>query len=428
MAATGSRSSSRRSDIDAGGRDKQRRRTPGKAVAGRPVTPAKGKAFDVSGDVPSTLAELLALGDLGWVVSCYQKLEPGDRANDKFRIKLKNRLRVAHERLGILGFSHDERETIGETLDQVESFFRNNTNLSGARGIAVFAGQGWMRAVRLPHVLRSRVLVDRTPVVGELVAYTEHGSRVLAVVADRVSARLFAVDLEGAEEIEGVVNPEATRSSKYHGSDDAPGQGEYKFHNKIREEKHRHLARISDEVARAFRQRAFDGVVVGGVGPDADALLPHLPSNVRDRVLGVVKLAPKHVTPAEVRERAIALWADATEHAAADAVGELEGLRASGWAVDGVDATLKALSRGQVRTLLVDQEAVVPGYRMAASGRLTLTPSGLRSEGEPLPIADLLDDAIEDALRQRARVYALMGDLAGEFDKIAAILRFRTAK
>jgi peptide subunit release factor 1 (eRF1) len=113
---------------------------------------------------------------------------------------------------------------------------------------------------------------------------------------------------------------------------------------------------------------------------------------------------------------------------AADAVGELEGLRASGWAVDGVDATLKALSRGQVRTLIVDQEASVPGYRMTGSGRLTSSPSGLKSEGEPMPLADLLDDAIEDALRQRARVHVVMGDLAGEFDKIAAILRFRTAK
>ena len=96
--------------------------------------------------------------------------------------------------------------------------------------------------------------------------------------------------------------------------------------------------------------------------------------------------------------------------------------------MDGVEATLKALSRGQVRTLLVDQDATATGFRMATSGRLTTTPSGLRTEGEPLPIADLLDDAIEDALRQRARVQVVSGDLAARFSHIAAILRFRTTK
>jgi hypothetical protein len=46
------------------------------------------------------------------VVSCYQKLEPGDRAGEKYRIKLKNRLRRAAERLDILGFSHADREAV----------------------------------------------------------------------------------------------------------------------------------------------------------------------------------------------------------------------------------------------------------------------------------------------------------------------------
>lgn len=423
MAAIGNRSSSRKSDGRQLGREsKQPRLARGKG------SKTEGGKATVTGDVPSALAELLALGDLGWVVSCYQKLEPGDRAGDKFRIKLKNRIRIAEERLGILGFSHDDREMLTEALARVEDFFHHSSNLSGSRGIGVFAGQGWMRAVRLPHVLRSRVLVDRTPMVGELVALTEHGSRILVVVADRVSARLFAVDLEGAEEIEGLVAAGAAPTTKYHPDGSAPGSGEFRFNNRIREEKQRHLARISDEVSRAFRRRAFDGIVVGGIGTDADALLPHLASNVRDRVIGVLKLAPKQVTPAEIRERAMQLWAEASDAAAADAVGELDGLRASGWAVDGVEATLKALSRGQVRTLLVDQDATATGFRMATSGRLTTTPSGLRTEGEPLPIADLLDDAIEDALRQRARVQVVSGDLAARFSHIAAILRFRTTK
>ena len=383
----------------------------------------------VTSDVPAALAELLAWHPEGWIVSCYQKLEPGDRAGEKYRIKLKNRLRLAGERLDILGFTHREREAVSAALARIEDFFAHPGNLEGARGMATFVGPGLFLVVHLPYVLRSRVLVDRTPVVSELVALTEAGTRLLVAVADRRSARLFAVGLDGVEELEGVVTPGATRESRFHGErGGAPGVGEYRFHNRIREEKHRHLAGAAEAVSRVFRQRAFDGLVVGGIGVDASALLPHLDSGVRDKVIGVLRLAPRNVTAAEIRERALALLAEATDTAAAEAVGEVAGLRGSGWATDGVEPTLRALARGQVRTLVVDNDVVLPGFRLQDSGRLTTVPGGARTEGEAVPVADVLDDAIEEALRQRARVLVVSGQLARSIDRAAALLRFRTGK
>jgi len=122
------------------------------------------------------------------------------------------------------------------------------------------------------------------------------------------------------------------------------------------------------------------------------------------------------------------LLADAALRASAQGVAELVSLRGTGWAVESVEPTLRALARGQVRTLIVDADAEVPGYRCSGSGRLTEVPSGGRGEGETLPIADLLDDAIEDALRQRARVAVVRGDEARRFDRLGGILRFRTTR
>ena len=150
------------------------------------------------------LAELLAHGDAGWMVSCYQKLEPADRVGEKTRIKLKNRVRRAADRLEVLGFSHADRETVRGALGRVEEFFKDPSNLKGGRGIAVFAGVRYFRAVPLPYVLRSRVLVDRTPVVSELVALAGARSRVLVVATDRKSARFFDVNLDQVTELDGI--------------------------------------------------------------------------------------------------------------------------------------------------------------------------------------------------------------------------------
>ncbi len=289
-------------------------------------------------DVQAALQELLALDSTkGWVVSCYQKLEPGDRAGEKYRIKLKNRLRQAAQRLGVLGFTHEEREAVTADLARIEAFFGHSPNLAGARGVAVFAAPGLFRVVRLPYVLRSRVLVDRTPVIGELVALAEMGTRLLVAVADRKSARLFDVGFDATVELEGMIAPEATRPGRFHPERGAaPGIGEYRFHNRIREEKQRHLARVADAVARAWRAGGFGGIVVGGVGTDAEALLPHLDAEVQGRVLGTLRLAPKGADPAALREQAFGLLSEAADTAAAEAGGGVSGRVACGWAGVGV--------------------------------------------------------------------------------------------
>jgi peptide subunit release factor 1 (eRF1) len=391
---------------------------------------ASRSSSERSGDVAAALAELLALGDrAGWVVSCYQKLETGDRAGEKYRIKLKNRLREAAERLDVLGRSHAEKAAVHEALERIEAFFNSPSNLMGARGVALFVGPKLFRVVYLPYVLRSRILLDRTAVVGELVALTEEATRILAVVTDRRAARFFDVGLFGAVELDGLSSPEASRGGRFHSDrQNNPGAGEYRFQNRIREEKERHLSRVAEAATAHLRSGQYGGLVVGGIGVAADALVPYLHPSVRGRLLGVLQLAPQKVTPAEIQGRTMELIADRAHQHAEDAVKELREALAGRWAVDGVEPTLRALSRGQVRTLLVDHDARVPGFRCGAGGRLSASVAACRGEGEPVPVADVLDDAMEDALRQRAHVAVVRGAPAKRFDRLAAILRFRVAK
>ena len=384
-------------------------------------------------DVVVALRELLALGDrAGWVVSCYQKLEPGDRSGEKYRIKLKNRLRAASERLDILGYSHDEREGIRGALDRVEEFFGQSSNLEGSRGLALFVAPKLFRGVPLPWVLRSRVLVDRTAVVGELVALTEEGTRLLAVVTDRRAARFFDVGLLGAVELEGLASPGSTRGGRFHSTEKSlprlGGAGEYRFQNRIREEKDRHLAHVAEALTQRLRSGTYDGFAIGGGAGAAESLVAHLHPSVRERLVGVLALPTRQVTAAEVQVRAMELVADRAQAHADAAVEEFRAALPNRWAVDGVEPTLRALGRGQVRTLLVDHDARVPGYRYSVSGRLSESTATFRGEGEAQPIADLLDDAMEDALRQRAHVAVVRGAAAKRFDRLGAILRFQLAR
>ena len=79
-----------------------------------------------------------------------------------------------------------------------------------------------------------------------------------------------------------------------------------------------------------------------------------------------------------------------------------------------------------MRALLVNADSAEPGFRCAESGRLTRTARECRGEGEPVPVLDVVDDAIEEALRQRIVVNVVYEEEARVSVRgLAALLRFR---
>lgn len=340
------------------------------------------------------------------VVSCYLKLEPRDKTRGKYLIKMKNRVRDGLAALDRQGLERPVRDGVAADLERVRRYFEEPGRLPAARGIALFACQalGLFDVVALPHVYRSRLRVEPTPLVRELVALEQEFGTILVAACDRAGARFFEVTAFDVTELPGLTAG-ATRTGKFHGERQAKrgamlggGYGEHNYHMRIREEKHRHYARVADYIYQVHSQRPLAGLAVAGIGVDAAALVPHLHTYLHDLLLGVVKLNPKHATPPAVREAALLLrdqreraWEQAHAAAAKDGV-------ATGWAVNGVEPTVRALARGQVRTLLADG-----------------------NDDDPR-----LDEAVEEALRQRAQVDVLYDDKARRaVDGLAALLRFR---
>ena len=296
------------------------------------------------------------------VVSCYLKLEPRDKARAKYLIKIKNRIKQRASDLERRPLDHAQRESVRADLDRLRRYFEERSRLPAARGIALFAcgALDLFDVLPLPHVHRSRLAVAPVPLVRELLALEEEFGTILVVACDRASARFFAVTAYDVAELSSLTAL-STRAGKFHGERQAKkgsvlagGFGEHNYHMRIREERQRHYAQVADRIFQIHAQRPLAGLVVAGIGVDAAALLPHLHTYLHDLVLGVVRLNPKRVTAAEVREAALSLREErerAWERAHAEAVREGVG---SGWAVNGIEPTLKALERGQVRTLLAD--------------------------------------------------------------------------
>ena len=74
----------------------------------------------------------------------------------------------------------------------------------------------------------------------------------------------------------------------------------------------------------------------------------------------------------------------------------------------------------------MDADASEPGFRCGDAGRLARTERECRDEGEPVAVLDVVDDAIEEALRQGVDVNVVYEpDARTAVHGLAGLLRFR---
>jgi peptide subunit release factor 1 (eRF1) len=362
------------------------------------------------------------------VVTCYLKLEPRDRSRGKYLIKVKNRVRSAVQALPRLGLERAIIEEVTRDLDRIQQFLRAPGNLPPTQGLAIFACEGieLFETVPLPVVHRSRLGVDATPLVREVVSVEEEFGRLLTVVMDRTSARFFEVTAYETRELFDL-RADSTRGKRFHGDQNGHGGwGEHTYNNRIRQEKQRHYEAIARELFTLDRRHPAHGIVLAGTGTDAGAVEPFLHSYLVDRLIGTARLNPKDANLASVHAATLAVR-EAYERASerAEVHEMLEGI-GTGWGVNGMSPTLRALARGQVRSLLVNADASEPGFRCGDSGRLARTERECRGEGDPIPVLDIVDDAIEEALRQGVDVNVVYEPEARDaIDGLGALLRFR---
>jgi peptide subunit release factor 1 (eRF1) len=404
-------------------------RSSSKVESGREGFVGPGPRFDGRAPLSGVLERLTRVQPgRHRVVSCYLKLEPRDRSRGKYLIKVKNRARAAVQGLPRLRLDRSIVEEITRDLDRVQQFLRTPGNLPATQGVAIFACEGieLFETVPLPVVHRSRLAIDSSPLVRELASVEDEFGRLLTVVLDRTGARFFEVTAYATRELSGL-RADSTRGKRFHADQNgSSGWGEHTYHNRIRQEKQRHFEAIARELFAIDRKRPAHGIVLAGPGPEAGAVAPFLHSYLADRLLGTARLNPKDASLAAVHATTLAVREDYERTEERSLVHEMNEGIGTGWAVNGPEPTLRALSRGQVRSLLVNADASEPGFRCGDSGRLALTERECRGEGEPVPVLDVMDDAIEEALRQGVDVNVVYEPGArGAIDRVAALLRFR---
>src|SRR5690348_5496162 len=227
------------------------------------------------------------------VVSLYLKLEARDRAQGKFHIKLKNRIKAAERAVETMDFDRGERDAITADLARIQEHLTHPERLPHGEGLAIFASKGrrlW-EVVDLPAVHRSRLSIARAPLVRELAGIEDEVGKLLVGVVDKTHARFFRVTAFDAAELGGPIEAPADVNGK-HSPVRRSGPGEHTYHNRIRNAQQRHLETVAGKLFDHSRRESYQGVILLGPGSTPESVAAFLHHYVFERLLGVGTLGP----------------------------------------------------------------------------------------------------------------------------------------
>ena len=203
-----------------------------------------------------------------------------------------------------------------------------------------------------------------------------------------------------AEELPGL-RANATRGHRFHGVQSGRRWGEHTYQTGSARRNSGTTRRSPASSSRSTGGSPPRGSCSPASGNEAGAVEPFLHSYLAERVIGTAKLNPKDATPPWSTPRRSPYASSGSAASERALVQEMLRRRQPAGRSTASDETLRrARARTGARAPGRCRRGE-PGYRCGDSGRLARTERECRGEGEPMPVLDVVDDAIEEALRQR---------------------------
>jgi peptide chain release factor subunit 1 len=316
----------------------------------------------------------------------------------------------------------DGSASVCADLKRIEDHVRAGIDRSTVRGLAIFAcdAHDFWEVIELAVPVRDRLVVNHTPYVRELEAVVARHERFAVLLVDRQRARLLLFS-------QGELLEKQEHSDSLPRHDDDGGQlGKDQVAGHAAEAAHRHLRHAAAAAFAFFQDQGFEHLVLGGPDDVTAELERELHPYLRERIAARLPLAV-HCSDGDIRHAAEEVEAAAERAREAAVVGRLRQAVGSGTGgVAGLAPVLDALVARRVDTLLVSEGFEAPGWRCSACawvgtlGRRCPVCGGTMDE-----VADVVEEAVEEALAQACRV-AFCRDNADldVLGRVGALLRY----
>jgi peptide chain release factor subunit 1 len=359
------------------------------------------------------------------VVSFYFNVEKGESGEGKYTTRFKNLLAQVEEDKS--QWSKPQMDSLGRDLDRIKAFVRDQ-QVRGGRGLIAFAcsAAGLWQTYSFQQSVGDHLIVEHEPYLKPLFRLLGHYDRYCTVLVGKGRARIFLLYLNEIEERSDIVSTVPKRH-------DQGGWAQARLQRHHDEQVGHHLQTTAAQVFALFQEQEFSKLLVGSTEELASQFHEHLHPYLKERQVATFPLGMT-ASARTVKERSLAVLHQVEEEEKSRLLDRLEseaGAQKQG--IVGLDGTLRALQRGQVLTLLVNEDFAAPGNRCRHCGHLTVRAaeecpycgSGLQ------PLDDVVDEVVEAAFRQDCQVKFVTGRSSKRLAKlggIGALLRYTPSR
>jgi peptide chain release factor subunit 1 len=336
------------------------------------------------------------------ILSVYIKLDPRlrtmrDQAATKFKGAMTRFLRNASE--GDAKVAQREEERVLESLSGREF---------PGRSVVIFSSTPadiW-ELLNLEVFLPTTVQVDTTTGTGLLARVVDEYPRFAVAIVQRDRAEVFLSEQRAGDEA-------ASIESDVPGQHDQGGWSQARFQRHIEVHVDRHLDRLVEELESLQRTRAFNRLVLGGPDEVVKRFRGMLSREMEGMVVGTFPVSLKHDSESDVLGKARAAIRDHEGELEKALVSRLnEAAEAGGRAVLGIPGSLAAVQDGRVDTLVVADGVTETGAECLSCGYVAAgtTERCPRCGGDVEAVADVVERAVETALRTDAHIELVLGE------------------
>jgi len=321
---------------------------------------------------------------------------------------------------------HEVREAAREDLKRCREFLDAFIPRGGCMGLAIFscAGRNWWRHYPLPRSVTSRFEWNYDPLILPAVRLVDDYPRTGIVLISGTEGRIFGSRLGEIEELHAVRDewPRRLRGRGW------CGLMERRVERFVGEHVRRHLKHVAANMREIFRQWPVSQILVGGDSKLFEDFRHCLPNELRALWVRDLDL-PADAPFEQLRDAVLNVeWElrQAYERKLLDTL--YDEWRADGYAVVGVEGTLRLLYFGEVETLVLDADVQRKGYRCGYCGGLWTAPGQCVFCGHTMSeeVLDLEDELVEETLVHAGRVEVVSKhEPFAQDGGVGAFLRFR---
>jgi peptide subunit release factor 1 (eRF1) len=319
--------------------------------------------------------------------------------------------------------SSPQPRSVTSDLGRMERHIRGYRR-SDARGLAMFScsAHDLWQVHELPVRVTSQLVVNQSPCVTQLEDVLSRAGRVGVLLVDRYRARMLIYELGDLHDI-----GEAVDDGSRPGGEKRDEMVKTRVSSRVHQQARQHLKHAAQLAFDAYQRSPFDYFVISVMKPEARSeLMQLLHPYLRERLSERLTVSP-NASVEQVRDVAAQAEERVERRREAALVARIRDSIGTGrGAVGGLRDTLRALCDHRVERLVVSRGYAAEGWHCSSCGRLAAVGRRCPACGAEMHhAADVVEDAVQEALVQRCHVDVLVGN--ADLDVLGgmgAVLRF----